>query len=149
MKRSTFIQSMIGFYGIANISATYSKNYSKIYLLQSFIRGFQYYDGPKLMKNFKEHANLQLVREPKNQYDTSAIALYYQDKKIGFIPSEDNVLLSILLDAKLLEIKAEITHIKTKAQTWENVHIAVYVLKETNPKEKQQLGTYCEIKEPC
>lgn len=37
-------------------------------------------------------------REPDNKYDSRAIALYFEGEKIGFIPREDNVILSGFLD---------------------------------------------------
>lgn len=73
---------------------------------------------------------LELVREPENKHDSAAIALHFNMEKIGYIPRESNEILSRLMDADVIELQAEITHIEQKAKAWENVHIAVYVLKE-------------------
>jgi uncharacterized protein Yka (UPF0111/DUF47 family) len=80
----------------------------------------------------KEGSLLALVREADNIHDACAIALHYNGRKIGFIPAESNEVLSRLLDAEVIELVAEITHIEKEAATWENVHIAVSLLKEVN-----------------
>ena len=130
MKRSTFIQNLVGFYGVASIPSEIVIDYSKIYLLQCFLRGFQFYEGPKIIKQINKTGLLELIREPQNQYDSQAIALHFEGIKIGYIPAEENTILSVLMDSKLLKIQAEITHIEPNAQTWENIHIALYALKE-------------------
>jgi hypothetical protein len=73
---------------------------------------------------------LELVREPDNEYDPCAIALHWNNHKIGFIPAEDNEMLSKLLDIGIPEFIAEITFLQKEAAAWENVSIAISVLKE-------------------
>ena len=139
MKRSHFIKGVAGFLGVSLLPQYITvKQYQRIYLLQSFVRGFGYYEGPELLQKMRKGDMLELVREPKNEYDDCAIALHFDEKKIGFLPQEDNEILSKLLDAKVVPLQAEITHLKTEAKTWENVHIAVYILKELDePLPKQ------------
>lgn len=130
MKRSTFIKNMIGLYGLASLPAEMVRQYRKVYLLQCFVRGFQYYEGPALIDQINRSGLLELVREPDNPYDKNAIALHFNKRKIGFVPAESNEVLARLLDADLLPLQAEITHVEPKTAPWENVHIAVYALKE-------------------
>ncbi len=132
MNRSEFLKNIIGLFGVAVLPPMAFKNYQKIYLLQCFVRGFQFNDGPQLLDVMKEGSLLDLVREPDNPYDACAIALYFNQRKIGFIPAESNEILSRLLDAEVVTLLAEITHLKKEAATWENVHIAVSALKETD-----------------
>ncbi|TAE36271.1 MAG: hypothetical protein EAY66_07495 [Sphingobacteriales bacterium] len=130
MNRSSFIRNLIGTFGLSVVPLHLIKQYQKIYLLQCFVRGFRFYDGETMLNAMKEGDMLELVREPDNTYDNCAIALYYNRQKIGFVPAESNEVLSRLMDAKVVELQAEITHLEKKAQAWENVHIAVYVLKD-------------------
>lgn len=45
-------------------------------------------------------ANLKLQREPRNEFDESAIAVYdLENNKIGFVPKTKNEVLAKLLDA--------------------------------------------------
>lgn len=110
------------------------KNYRKFYLLQFFVAGFRYYKGMELLGQMNEGDQLELVREPENEYDDCAIALYWNKGKIGFIPRDENALLSRLIDAQALEMVAEITHLNKKVEPWENVNVAVSFLKETTDK---------------
>jgi hypothetical protein len=131
MHRSSFIKNLVGTFGLSVLPIKWIQQYQKIYLLQCFIRGFRFYKGENLLMEMKIGDILELVREPTNEFDECAIALHFNKEKIGFIPMESNEVLSRLMDAKVIELLAEITHIEKKADTWENVHIAVYVLKES------------------
>ncbi|MGJ7029565.1 HIRAN domain-containing protein [Niabella hirudinis] len=130
MRRTDFIRGVVGFLGLSVLPRGIVKQYHRIYLLQSFVRGFRFYEGMRLLDQMQEGDMLQMVREPENQFDTSAIALHFNKHRIGYIPREDNELLSKLMDAEVLQMQAEITHLKKEAKAWENVHVAVYVLKE-------------------
>ncbi|MBK8845582.1 MAG: HIRAN domain-containing protein [Bacteroidetes bacterium] len=73
---------------------------------------------------------LELVREPGNKHDEFAVALHFNSKKIGFVPAESNEMLARLIDIGTPQMMVEITHLKTEAAYWEQVAIAIYVLKE-------------------
>ncbi|HPB05925.1 MAG TPA: HIRAN domain-containing protein [Prolixibacteraceae bacterium] len=57
------------------------------------IAGFTYYDGIEVFSELKIGTLLTMVAEPNNKYDPSAVAIYYNDKKLGFVPRENNELL--------------------------------------------------------
>jgi hypothetical protein len=79
-----------------------------------------------------------MVREPDNKYDPCAIALHFNNQKIGFIPMESNEVLSVLLDTNLLDLQAEITHIKPNASDWERIYVAVYAMTEIKDSQIQE-----------
>lgn len=130
MNRSTFLRNLVATFGLSVIPVDWIKQYQKIYLLQCFVRGFRFYNGEGVLHTMKVGDMLELVREPENKHDNAAIALHYNMEKIGYIPRESNEVLSRLMDADVIELQAEITHIAQQAKAWENVHIAIYVLKE-------------------
>jgi hypothetical protein len=132
MHRKSFIQHLatLGAFGFLPLSAF--KHYQKYYLLQCFVAGFRFYKGLELLNEMKEGDQLELVREPDNEYDNSAIALHWNNHKIGFLPAGENELLSRLLDAKALELTAEITHLNKAVKPWENLCVAIYFLKEAH-----------------
>ena len=82
---------------------------------------------------------LQLKREPQNEHDEFAIAIYCNHLKLGYLPAESNEVIAKLMDTELLELMAELTHLKEQAQPWENVAVAVYVLKEKMVKGQPDL----------
>ena len=138
MKRIDFISRLIALGGLSFLAgkSIETKQYQKFYLLQSFVRGFRHYEGPSLISQMKEGDMLELVREPDNEYDPSAIALHWNERKIGFVPAEDNEILSKLLDIGIPELIAEITFLQPAAAAWENVRIAISVLKEIPAAEQ-------------
>ncbi|MBX2907225.1 MAG: HIRAN domain-containing protein [Taibaiella sp.] len=129
MNRGSFIRNIVTLGLGAKIPAGF-RNYKKIYLLECFVAGFQFYSGPERLEQMKEGDLLELRREPDNEADSRAIAVYHNLHKIGFIPARDNKTLSRLIDADVIPLVAEITHLEQTAARWENVRIAVSLLKE-------------------
>jgi len=130
MNRSTFLSKLIASVAIGKLPVSLTQNFRKIYLLQCFVAGFRHYQGMEILSLMKEGDLLALVREPENEYDSQAIALHWQGKKIGFIPQATNEMLSYLLDADALSLFAVITHLEKNAKPWENLAIAIYFIQE-------------------
>jgi HIRAN domain. len=61
------------------------------------VAGFGHWDGVLIFDKLEPGTHLRLEAEPDNPYDARAIALYYKDTKIGFIPRDMNLELSPLL----------------------------------------------------
>lgn len=149
MKRSQFVKSLIGIYGIAHLPIDALKQYEKVYLKQCFVRGFSYYDGPKIIDEINTAGMVQLVREPNNEFDKRAIAIHFEGKKIGYLPRESNKTISILMDTNLLEYHAEITHIEKSASDWEKIRLGVFALKEiASPTDLEQIKPYNVLATP-
>jgi hypothetical protein len=132
MQRKKFIQNILSLGALNLLPQDSFKHYKKFYLLQCFVAGFRFYNGMKLLDNMNEGDMLQLLREPQNEYDECAVALLWNNEKIGFIPSDENQILSRLIDANALELMVEITHLNKDVKPWENLCVAVYFLKEAN-----------------
>lgn len=67
-----------------------------IYLYTLNIAGIRYYIDNDLY--LEENEELRLKREPENQYDKYAIAVYNSEKKIGYIPRRNNKVFARLMD---------------------------------------------------
>lgn len=61
------------------------------------IAGTQYIKDQNLFYLFKEEDLLTLRLENNNKYDKNAVALYYKDNKVGYVPQKMNYELSQLL----------------------------------------------------
>lgn len=61
------------------------------------LAGFAYYDGLDVIEELKLGQNVELVKEQNNPYDEKAVAIYYKDKKLGYIPESHNSIISTLL----------------------------------------------------
>lgn len=130
MKRRGFLKAIAGVCGTAVLPTNVFTHQQKIYLLRCYVRGFRFYAGGELLPQMRIGDTLQLAREPQNEFDSDAIALHYQNHKIGFIPRESNDVISRLMDDGTLQIKAEIIRLQLDADPWERVEIAVYLVKE-------------------
>jgi len=130
MKRIDFLKRMISVAGFGLLPLNILLTKRKVYLLQCFVAGFRHYKGMELLNEMEENDFIELRREHDNQYDESAIALYWQQEKIGFVPANDNSTIARLLDADALPLLATITHLNRKVKPWENVAIAIYFLQE-------------------
>jgi len=67
---------------------------------------------------------LEMKREPQNHHDHQAIALYFEDKKIGYVPSVDNEILANMLDNNMV-LQARIVKVNPSYPTWERVEVEV------------------------
>ena len=141
LTRAQFLKNLIGFYGLSAFSVDLAVEYQKIYLLQFFVRGFQYYEGPDIISQINREGLVDLVREPENPFDENAIAIVFEGYKIGYVPRETNLVLSHILDADLLDLQAEITFVEPDAATWEQISVAIYALKEKNKDLPERLTT--------
>lgn len=60
------------------------------------LAGFAYYDGLDVIDELKMGQPVTMVREINNPYDKNAVAIFYKDKKIGYIPESHNEMISTL-----------------------------------------------------
>lgn len=63
------------------------------------ISGVTFDDRQKFISKLNDNEELKLVREPENEHDKDAIAVYNQkDEKLGYIPASFNGKLSYQID---------------------------------------------------
>lgn len=148
MHRSDFLKKMLASFVVGKLPLTITKEFRKIYLLQCFVAGFRHYEGMKFLNEINEGDLLELRREPSNEFDGCAIALYWKGNKIGFIPASTNEMLSYLLDAEALSLFGVVTHLEKNAQLWENVAIAVYFIQEVNNQLPAHASHLTKIEAP-
>jgi hypothetical protein len=54
------------------------------------VAGFTYYDGVDVFDQLKIGLELKLIAESENKFDAYAVAVYFQDHKLGYIPRGSN-----------------------------------------------------------
>ena len=67
------------------------------HIVDFHVAGFAYYDGLDVINELSLGQAVTLVVETDNPYDNEAVAIYYKDKKLGYVPKEKNSFLSTLL----------------------------------------------------
>ncbi len=62
------------------------------------LSGFSYYQGAEVFDELKIGTLLSLKREEENRFDPYAVAVWYGDRKLGFVPRSSNHELSKWLE---------------------------------------------------
>lgn len=72
----------------------------EIFLLDIVVAGTTHCEDIEYVYPYLEKGTvLKMQRKPNNQYDKNAIALYFDDTRIGYVPRELNLIISRLMDA--------------------------------------------------
>jgi hypothetical protein len=62
------------------------------------LAGFRYHEARAVWNELAPGDALQLVREPDNPHDANAIAVFWRDRKIGYLPRTQNAALAWAMD---------------------------------------------------
>ena len=71
----------------------------EILVLKCLVAGTSFRKLDKVSDDLKELVQLEIKRESKNEFDEFAVALYFQETKVGYIPRDKNEVLARLMDA--------------------------------------------------
>lgn len=63
------------------------------------IKGTEYISNQHIFYMFEENDILMLKAEPNNKHDEYAVAVYFGDNKVGYLPRRDNKEISLLLQS--------------------------------------------------
>jgi len=97
MKRSDFLKSFgLGGAGLIIPRSTWLQKPIKIY--DNYVKGLMHYHFESLKHTIKEGDALILQRELTNTYDRFAVAVYFEDKKIGYLAAYENIVIANLLE---------------------------------------------------
>lgn len=97
-------------------------------LASFYVAGFQFGEGALVLGDLSVGARLEMVLEPDNPHDPSAMALRFDGKRIGYIPAEHNELFATMLyyghtDA----LECIIQQVSPERSPWHQVRAAVYI----------------------
>ncbi len=92
MHRGRFLRGILGSVALLGsvrgaLSVSPAPVLRRVPVLEAFIRGFQYHDGPGVIGRMQAGDALQLVREPGNDFDENAIAVHWNGHHLGYLPS--------------------------------------------------------------
>lgn len=71
----------------------------EILVLECLVAGTSFRKLDKIESALQSQVKLSLKREGDNQYDHFAVALHFEQNKIGFIPKEKNEAIARMMDA--------------------------------------------------
>jgi hypothetical protein len=71
----------------------------EILVLECLAAGTSFRKLDNVQDELKETVQLEMKREGDNEFDNFAVALWFQNTKVGYIPKEKNEVLARLMDA--------------------------------------------------
>lgn len=155
MDRLTFLRSMLGNTALLTLPPlgllpkaeqdrlAWTEEAHSIFIYDNYIRGFQHYEGQRLLPMMKELDVLDLVREYDNEHDSNAVAIYWEGQKLGFLPMGENVSLAYMMDHGML-LESHVVYTQPEGRVWEQCFIAVHLLVPANPSFNGYIDHYMD-----
>lgn len=123
--RRGFLRSLLGSAGLVLVPQVATAVPRRQLLIQeSSIAGFQYHQGETAWPGMKIGDALTLVRQSHNPHDARAVAVYWRDAMIGFVPRAENTAVAQMLD-RGEPLCAAIIHLKQDADPWQRVFFSI------------------------
>jgi hypothetical protein len=102
MQRRRFLTSLLALAGVAATAPparALPRERRPIAIQCSPLAGFHYHEGENLWHHLQVGQPLALVREPRNPYDRRAVRIDWNGHKLGYLPRDENVAVSQMLDS--------------------------------------------------
>jgi hypothetical protein len=124
MKRRTFFRNLFGSLGAVAVSPTIGADNRSVLIQESAIAGFQFHRGDAIWGSLAVGARLSLVREPSNAHDPDAVAVFFKQEMLGYVPRAENRAVAQMLD-RGENLKATITKMSEGEDPWERVRFSI------------------------
>ncbi len=124
MKRRTFFQRLFGGLGLAAVSPVVVAENRSVLIQESPVAGFQFHRGDMVWSSLSVGAPLALMREPNNSHDSNAVAVYYQNHKLGYVPRGENSAIAQMLD-RGESLQATIVKLSEGEDPWERIRFNI------------------------
>ncbi len=96
-----------------------------ILVLECLVAGTSFRKLDEVAPALTSEVKLELRREAKNKFDPFAVALYFEQYKIGYIPRDKNEVIARLLDAGKAFFATMLT--KEYEGNWLKIEVKVYL----------------------
>lgn len=103
---------------------------NKAEFLNCNLAGFGHTEGYMILDELKPGTRLTMVREDENKHDHEAIALFYGETHVGYIPRQANSMLATFMDYGYADIfECVVTSVDKDEHPNEQVQIRVNLLR--------------------
>ncbi len=132
MRRRNFLSSLLGGLGIGLGRPVYAKiaplqSRRKLILQESPLAGYQYHRASAIWPFLRVGEPLHLRREPSNPHDRYAVAVWFRNEHLGYIPRRENRTLARLMDQGE-RLEARIVRLLDEQNPWRKIRIRVEIL---------------------
>ena len=124
MKRRTFFRRLFGSLGAAATGAAIVTEMRSVLIQESPIAGFQFHRGDAMWPSLVVGQELKLVRESSNTHDPDAVAIYFQEEQLGYVPRGDSRAIAQMLD-RGESLEARISNLLVDGDPWERIRITI------------------------
>jgi hypothetical protein len=124
MQRRTFFRRLFGSVGAAVASKSVGTEDRSVLIQESPIAGFQFYRGEAMWASLIVGQELKLVRDSSNTHDPDAVAIYFQEEQLGYVPRGDNRAIAQMLD-RGESLEARISKLLVDGDAWERIRITI------------------------
>ena len=94
---------------------------------ESSLAGFRHHRGVAVWPFMQEGEALYLVRETINPYDRDAVAVYFRNDKIGYVPQRENRTIASMLD-RGMRLAATISRLRDEENPWRRVRFEIRLI---------------------
>jgi len=124
MKRRTFFRRLFGSLGATVASPAIGAENRSVLIQESPIAGFQFHRGDAIWSSLDVGEELTLVRESSNTHDPDAVAVYFHEEMLGYVPRGDNRAIAQMLD-RGEKLEARICKMLMDEDPWERIRITI------------------------
>ena len=96
----------------------------ELLIQESSVAGFQYHDGESVWSRLSAGDSIELLREPANPYDRRAVAVYWGESKLGYVPRAANAACCQMLD-RGERLTARIKRLRESPDPWKRVELSI------------------------
>lgn len=115
----------------------------KIYYTEFHVAGVQYHEAIEVMSVIKVGDKVRLVRDEDNKYDPNAVAIFYGNTHIGYVPRTDTDKFTTFIDMGWNDLfEARICRIKHDVHYEDQLHVQVKILQRNQDSRIQRETTY-------
>lgn len=108
-------------------------------IYRAYVRGLQFHDLPEgYIDNLYAPQALDLVSEPHNRHNKKAIAVYHNALKLGYLPREDNLLLSKMV-RRGLPVRCRLIGVQPEEEAYRQLSIEVALLYPPHPTTNEAI----------
>ena len=126
MDRRAFFRRLLVSLGLVAAAPAIAAVNRTVLIQESPLAGFQFHDGEYVWSSLKVGKSLKLVREPDNDHDPDAVAVYFGKSQLGYIPRAENNAIAQMLD-RGETLEASITKLKATDDPWDRVQFDVFL----------------------
>ena len=124
MNRRIFFQRLLGVLGLVAVAPAVAAAKRSVLIQESPLAGFQFYEGEYVWSSLKVGKDLTLVREADNIHDPNAVAVYFHEEQLGYVPRVENTAIAKMLD-RGEHLEASISKLHLTEDPWDRVWFEV------------------------